>query len=271
MSEILPGAVTAELHPYGSQSLIVGSPAVTTLGTKPIPKNLAKKLAAVMAAVGRVPKRGFNAFHKYYYVMESDLADAIRDQLSKVGMVLLPHVVRVETVGTRQTRSGGEETQVRAWVEYTFIDSESGESWATTMPGDGADSGDKAIYKAITGSGKYLLLKAFWIPTGDDPEKDDSKTDGGSTIVDPKPFGDPPRKATPAADAQAVFPGATVVEDRISPPQVERLQTIARKAGHKGPAVKAWLAKDYGVESSKDLRPSDYDAVCKRLERKEPL
>ena len=35
---------------------------------------LAKKLAEVMAAVERVPKRGRNDFHKYDYATEADIA-----------------------------------------------------------------------------------------------------------------------------------------------------------------------------------------------------
>jgi hypothetical protein len=31
---------------------------------------------------------------------------------------------------------------------------------------------DKGVYKALTGSEKYFLMKAFLIPTGDDPEKE---------------------------------------------------------------------------------------------------
>lgn len=38
------------------------------------------------------------------------------------------------------------------------------------MIGEGMDTGDKAIYKAITGAQKYVLMKTFLIPTGDDPE-----------------------------------------------------------------------------------------------------
>jgi hypothetical protein len=40
--------------------------------------------------------------------------------------------------------------------------------------GEGQDAGDKAVYKAMTGALKYCLLKTFLIPTGDDPERDET-------------------------------------------------------------------------------------------------
>ena len=37
--------------------------------------------------------------------------------------------------------------------------------------GTGADTQDKGVGKAMTGAYKYMLLKTFAIPTGDDPDK----------------------------------------------------------------------------------------------------
>lgn len=58
-------------------------------------------------------------------------------------------------------------------MQYHFFDSESGESLEGTFCSQGADSGDKGIFKAITGGIKYILSSIFLIPTGDDPEKDE--------------------------------------------------------------------------------------------------
>ena len=38
------------------------------------------------------------------------------------------------------------------------------------VAGEGADVGDKAPYKAMTGALKYALLQSFLLSTGDDPE-----------------------------------------------------------------------------------------------------
>jgi hypothetical protein len=55
---------------------------------------------------------------------------------------------------------------------WTLTDGDSGETISFQSVGTGADSGDKAAYKAATGALKYALLTGFLIPTGDDPEAD---------------------------------------------------------------------------------------------------
>ena len=74
-------------------------------------------------------------------------------------------------------------TTVKGNVE--FIDGDTGESYIAEGVGQGADSGDKGVYKAITGMMKYILLKTFLVPTGDDPERDPSECDGGHAVFTP--------------------------------------------------------------------------------------
>lgn len=53
------------------------------------------------------------------------------------------------------------------------------------MWGQGVDSGDKGIYKAITGANKYFIYKLLNLPTGDDPEsgnQTDHKTEPAPKI-----------------------------------------------------------------------------------------
>ena len=57
-------------------------------------------------------------------------------------------------------------------VRYGFIDSESGQELSGSAVGQGTDKGDKGVYKAITGAIKYIYMKSFNIPTGDDPENE---------------------------------------------------------------------------------------------------
>jgi hypothetical protein len=55
---------------------------------------------------------------------------------------------------------------------WTLTDGDTGETISFQSIGTGADSGDKAAYKAATGALKYALLLGFLVPTGDDPESD---------------------------------------------------------------------------------------------------
>lgn len=126
---------------------------------------LAKKLAEVMAAVDRVPKNGRNEFHKYDYATEADIAAAVRQELAKRHVVILPSVVSHEREADITTLG----------MEFLIVDGESGESFSRPWLGVGQDKGDKGGYKAMTGGEKTFLLKLFLIPTGDDPEAEDTE------------------------------------------------------------------------------------------------
>ena len=127
-------------------------------------QNLVQKLCSVMAAVERVAKNGRNEFHKYDYAREADIVEAIRGELAKRNLFIFPSV-------RTHTRTG-EITDIM--VRWKFCDGDSGEIEECDIPGSGHDRSDKGVYKALTGSEKYFLMKAFLIPTGDDPEKDEA-------------------------------------------------------------------------------------------------
>ncbi|WP_056685682.1 ERF family protein [Cytobacillus solani] len=125
-------------------------------------KSIYSKIGEVMSKVSRVPKNGYNQFHKYNYATESDLTESIRPILQESGLAFFSNVLE-------QDREG-EFTKVK--MEFTLADIETGEVLTSTYWGEGQDKGDKGLYKAYTGATKYFLMKTFLIPTGDDPEAD---------------------------------------------------------------------------------------------------
>jgi hypothetical protein len=139
-------------------------------------RGLYAKLAEVVGAVGRIEKSGFNDFHKYAYVKEDDLTEAIRGELASRGVVLLSSVLDSERVATLTTVT----------VRFTFVDSVTGEQHAADWQGTGEDKGDKGLYKAYTGALKYFLLKNFLVPTGNDPDagKEPSGRKAASGVAD---------------------------------------------------------------------------------------
>jgi len=135
------------------------------------PDTLVQKLAAVMAQVERVPKNGWNDFHKYHYATEADLSDAVRSSLARFGVMLIPTVDKLEW---REVQ-GKNGTEKIATLTVRFTATDGKDKLEFTVIGEGQDRGDKATYKAMTGATKYALLKLFLIPTGDDPEKDEEE------------------------------------------------------------------------------------------------
>lgn len=135
------------------------------------PSRLAAKLAEVMAAVGAVPKKGHNDQFNYDFVREADVVEAVRAELAKRHVALVPRIVKVEDEA-RQTAKGNTLYVTRAEIVFTFLDGESGELLECPWVGYGSDTQEKGLYKALTGAKKYFLLTTFLLATGDDPEND---------------------------------------------------------------------------------------------------
>jgi hypothetical protein len=156
------------------------------------PVKLAAKIAQVMEAVGYVAKTGTNSAQGYKFVQASAVADKVREQLVKFNVSMTPTQIDVISEGLTPS---GKQALLTLRFTWTLTDGDSGETLAFQSVGTGADSGDKAAYKAATGALKYALLTAFLIPTGDDPEADLSTDRVGEAAK--KIFGDT-EKVAPA-------------------------------------------------------------------------
>lgn len=127
--------------------------------------NIAGRLVAIATSVGRVEKKGFNAFHKYAFVREADLVDAVRPLLAEHSLWLR------QTVTSHEYR----DDLTIITMDFTWVATDTGETMGPdTFIGYGSDKGDKGVYKALTGTLKYFLMKTFLVSTGDDPEADEN-------------------------------------------------------------------------------------------------
>jgi len=146
---------------------------------------LATKMLKVMEAVTRIVKGGNNVTQDYKYVTETDTVAAVRKAMIRAGVMLTMSATASDYQHEYTTKNGSKFRVVRVNVKVNWIDTETGYTMTEYFDGEGSDSGDKALYKAITGAEKYVLLKTFLIATGDDPEREDKATD-------PKPAGKAP-------------------------------------------------------------------------------
>uniref|UniRef100_A0A6M3LED9 Putative Erf family protein n=1 Tax=viral metagenome TaxID=1070528 RepID=A0A6M3LED9_9ZZZZ len=208
-------------------------------------KSLAGKLVAVMAAIDYIPKRGHNQPQNYDYVRDADIADTVRKEMVAQRVVMLPRTTR-NSVREITSAKGNIITINTVEMDFTFIDADSGESFIISTVGEGMDSGDKGVYKAMTGATKYALLKAFQIPTGDDPEADDGPA---------QPL--PPLQASPlAADTAAprtAAPAATPSAGAAAPRTTTPAVSAGAAASFKIPYGDA-KGKTFAEASDKELR-----------------
>ena len=126
--------------------------------------NLFEKMAAVMRDVQYLAKDDHVEFKttKYKAISEEKVTGTMRKALLDHGLVVFP---------VRQTRERvGTITSVD--VTYRLQNIEDPNDYIEIVSsGDGADTQDKGAGKAMTYAFKYMFLRTFAIPTGEDPDK----------------------------------------------------------------------------------------------------
>lgn len=124
---------------------------------------LLKKMHRVMEKTPYIQKDKQNEHHKYWYASEEAIKKHLQIAFAEQKMMLLlPEATKIEKAGNITT--------IR--LHYEFVDVETGYSIPGSIEGEGQDTQDKGVYKAITGAIKYALTGNFLIPTGEDPERE---------------------------------------------------------------------------------------------------
>lgn len=126
--------------------------------------NLYEKMQAIMDDVKYLAKDDQVAFGntKYKALSEEKVTSIMRAQMVKHKLLVFP----VEMTASR----AGQISHVD--VRYRIVNVEAPEEFIEVVScGDGADSQDKGAGKAMTYAYKYMWLRTFGIPTGEDPDK----------------------------------------------------------------------------------------------------
>lgn len=130
-------------------------------------QSLRRKLFLARKAAEAVPKRGYNLEGEYFFARFEDVMAEASKQLEKRGIVVIPQMVDEELI------IGRTGVIAKAVIEYEVADTETEESLKLRWAGTGHDEpGDKALFKATTGTSKYFLASLLGIPFGTDPEED---------------------------------------------------------------------------------------------------
>ena len=115
---------------------------------------------------GVLKREGENKFDRYKYFSEAQYKMLFTELFSENGLELKFDEESYEMYEGSEKQANGRMVRVR----YTLIDTETGFGEDTLITGEGMDKGDKAGYKAYTGTLKYYLANTFMVATGDDPE-----------------------------------------------------------------------------------------------------
>ncbi len=131
------------------------------------PQSLRRKLFLARKAAEAVAKNGHSSDGDYSFARFEDVLEEASKQLEKRDILYVPSMVDEELVIGRQG------VIAKAVIEYEVTDTKTDESLKIRWAGTGHDvPGDKALFKATTGTEKYFLARLLGIPFGTDPEAD---------------------------------------------------------------------------------------------------
>ena len=135
--------------------------------------NIYQKINKVMQNIEYLTKDDKVEFGntKYKAISEEKVTTAVRKELVTQGIVILP-VMQESTVTEliRTDKSVNQRADVH--TRYRIQNIEDKEDYTEVESnGSGVDTQDKAVGKAMTYAYKYMLLRTFAIPTGEDPDK----------------------------------------------------------------------------------------------------
>ncbi|WP_462385214.1 ERF family protein [Intestinibacillus massiliensis] len=205
--------------------------------------NVYQRIAAVMQDVQYLAKDDQVSFGqtKYKAISEEKVTRTVRESLVKNGLVVIP-------VSQVHHREGSLST---VDVTYRIQNAEDPEDYVLAVSsGTGADTQDKGVGKAMTYAYKYLFLRTFAIPTGEDPDK------VSSAELDDREK----RKAAQQAEGQGTV--------AITPAQWNKLIEVLTVLDGKRPTAKRIEAvSGMDSNSAKSMSAREWDFIMQNLNR----
>lgn len=135
--------------------------------------NIYQKINEVMKNIEYLTKDDKVEFGttKYKAISEEKVTTAVREQLIKNGIVIIP--IKQESENKELIRTEKSVNMLTSvHVKYRMQNIDNVEDFIEVESnGTGVDTQDKGVGKAMTYAYKYMLLRTFAIPTGEDPDK----------------------------------------------------------------------------------------------------
>lgn len=146
-------------------------------------KSFLQKLFDLQVAMGEFTweKDGINRHQSYKYVTEAQYKTNFRKALQSAGLIWKMETISREFVPAISDKMH----MVFCSFKGTITDPETGEREEYLFCGSGADNGDKALYKAVTGGHKFFLASNFNVAESNDPDAD-GETEAKVTYTSPE-------------------------------------------------------------------------------------
>jgi hypothetical protein len=214
--------------------------------------SLFAKIAAIKGELKRLPKTGYNDFHKYAFATNGDVYDTVRNLLAEHRVALFAEIVSWEAVAQAKGY------HVILQMRFTFACGDTGQTFTCLWAGESADSADKGFNKAMTAGTKYFLLSTFLISTGDAADDADSQSpDVGKAAAKPQQNKPATQQGKPANVSN--IPQQKPIDADTTPwtaEQADKFGKAWQKEGYKTPEILSIL----GVKRLGEWKGSLWDA-----------
>lgn len=244
---------------------------------------LYKKILAVMADIQYLQKDdkvSTGASGSYKAISEEKVTETVRASLIKHGLVILPIEQEHKRDDTLLNNNGKETVSRLSTVntKYKIVDVDTGEHEILASSGTGVDTQDKGVGKAMTYSYKYLFLRTFAIPTGDDPDKissdeltDRLKSDSG--IPTPKPATGQNIDSEPNTKFEQDFgkPRDTQKDEKpITQPQIKKIAQLCDEKMVDTHLERTLIQEIYSKNSTEELTCKEASDFISYLMKNQP-
>jgi len=127
-------------------------------------------------------KDGINRHQSYKYVTEKQYKHNFKKALKQAGLIWKMETISYEFVPAISDKMH----MVICNFKGQLIDPETGEREEYLFKGSGADNGDKALYKAVTGGLKFFLASNFNVAEDMEPENDKDEVPAATLPATPE-------------------------------------------------------------------------------------
>lgn len=212
--------------------------------------------AIKLISEGGLKKSQYNEQQKYWFRGIDDVYNCLSPVLAKFGLVVVPSVENCE-LSQYTNKNQTVFTRAIATVNY-IVAATDGSLVQTRMVGEGMDTGDKAVAKALSMAYKSMAIELFCIPIeGDDdadnghPGDTDEQPEGGKRAIK-----EPQAKAPEAKAPEAKAP-PTPSGRRITPGEIAFL----RKKCESASVTEASLTERFGLKSLDEMDEGTFKDV----------
>lgn len=229
--------------------------------------NVYQKIAKVMADVAYLTKDDSvetGGGKSYRAITEEKVTSTVRASLLKHGLVIVPveqthdrvdeRVTAYDKYQKKDVEKINRVTTVNVTYKVQNID-DLNDYVLVQSTGTGVDTQDKGVGKAMTYAYKYMLLRTFAIPTGEDPDKI------SSDIYTEKLTGEKDRPKPIKQPSDDAFNDFVNAEDKISKAQSEQIISVCTDEEI------TKLCKSRGVASIKELTSKQAEGIISGLKK----